>query len=87
MLSENPSQSFKNEWELETAFAKKLVDDTISKMPENLRVEAHRIGYEFLPISDNPEETDAADVMGHYCRSAERIRLYLGHQSTKYRRW
>ena len=63
-----------NEWEQETAFAKKVIDDVISRMPENLRAEALRIGYEFLKIS---EDLNAPNSMGEYCRSAERIRLYL----------
>jgi predicted Zn-dependent protease with MMP-like domain len=74
MRSDNSNDSAVDEWEQETAFAKKVVDDAISKIPENLRAEALRIGYEFLTIS---EDANAPDSMGGYCRSAQRIRLYL----------
>jgi predicted Zn-dependent protease with MMP-like domain len=74
MGSDDCNNSAVDEWEQETAFAKKVIDDVISRMPENLRPEALRIGYEFLKIS---EDSNAPDTMGGYCRSAERIRLYL----------
>lgn len=61
-------------WEQEVAFAKKVVDDFIFKLPEESRVEALRIGYELARISDGYR---GPDCLGDCCRSAERIRLYL----------
>ena len=67
-------QSSADEWHRDVLLAKSAVEDTISKMPTPLRVEACCVGYQFWKISDDPRNPD---TLGGYTRSIRRIRLFL----------
>jgi len=54
------------------ATAKQILDSLIARLPDELRLEACRIGYEF-----HRRCKDNTDRMGGYARSAHVIRLYL----------
>ena len=64
-------------WEQEVAFAKKVVDDFIFRLPEELRVEALRIGYELAKISEGyhaegaMEQKSSIRKMSPFCTSWE----------------
>jgi hypothetical protein len=74
MESDSINQSSEDEWHRDVLLAKSAVEDTISKMPTPLRVEACCVGYQFWKISDDPRDPDC---LGGYTRSIQRIRLFL----------
>ena len=74
MESDSISQSSEDEWRRDVLLAKSAVEDTISKMPTPLRVEACCVGYQFWKIRDDPR---GSDCLGDYCRSVPQIRLFL----------
>ena len=54
--------------------AKSAVEDTISKMPTPLRVEACCAGYQLWKVDDDPRHPNS---LGDYTRSIKMIRLFL----------
>ena len=60
------------DWERTAAAAKRMVDDLISRLPDEVRPEAHRIGYELRKRCQDGETT-----LGEYFKSAHLIILYL----------
>jgi hypothetical protein len=74
MESDSIYRSSEDEWRRDVLLAKSAVEDTISKMPTPLRVEACCVGYQFWKIRDDPR---GSDCLGDYCRSVPQIRLFL----------
>jgi hypothetical protein len=59
-------------WEDMTTTAKQTIDALIGRLPEELRPEALRIGYEL-----RKRHRDRDSTLGDYARSAHLITLYL----------
>jgi hypothetical protein len=74
MESDSIYQSSEDEWRRDVLLAKSAVENTISKMPTPLRVEACCVGYQFWKTRDDPR---GPDCLGDYCRSIPQIRLFL----------
>ena len=60
------------EWEEMASAAKRMVDDLISRLPDEVRPEADRIGYELRRRC-----RDGGNTLGEYFKSAHLIILYL----------
>jgi predicted Zn-dependent protease with MMP-like domain len=59
-------------WEDMSATAKQTIDALIGRLPEELRPEASRIGYQL-----QKRKRDRDDTLGDYARSVHRITIYL----------
>jgi Zincin-like metallopeptidase len=59
-------------WEEMAAAAKRTIDALIGRLPEEMRPEALRIGYQL-----QKRKRDRDGTLGDYARSAHRITLYL----------
>jgi hypothetical protein len=66
MESDPIYRSSADEWHRDVLLAKSAVEDTISKMPTPLRVEACCAGYQFWKVDDDPRHPDS---LGDYTRS------------------
>jgi hypothetical protein len=60
------------DWENLSKNGKTIVDALIHRLPDELRREALRIGYEL-----HPRCPDGSDTLGEYGRAADQIILYL----------
>jgi len=66
------TSSSKQTWEEVLPIAKQTVDALIARLPDDLRPEAVRIGYELRKRC-----WDGDDILGQYGRPAQLITLYL----------
>jgi Zincin-like metallopeptidase len=69
-------QSSADEWTRDVLLAKAAIEDTISKMPTPLRIEACCVGYQFWKIRREPRDPDC---LGDYARAIPQIRLFLSN--------
>jgi Zincin-like metallopeptidase len=69
-------ESSADEWTRDVLLAKSAIEDTISKMPMPLRVEACCVGYQFWKVRREPRDPDC---LGDYARAIPQIRLFLSN--------